>query len=34
VLEALVAGFPELKLIWADSGYAGKLVDWVVTALG
>ena len=31
VLEALVAGFPELKLIWADGGYAGKLVNWVAT---
>ena len=21
--------FPRLKLIWADGGYAGKLLDWV-----
>jgi putative transposase len=21
--------FPRLKLIWADGGYAGKLIDWV-----
>jgi len=26
--------FPRLKLIWADGGYAGKLVDWVKTACG
>jgi putative transposase len=23
--------FPRLRLIWADSGYAGRLVDWVWT---
>jgi len=33
VLEALVAGFPGVQLIWADGGYAGKLVDWVATHL-
>jgi len=27
VLEALMAGFPGVQLIWADGGYAGKLVD-------
>jgi putative transposase len=21
--------FPRLKLVWADGGYAGKLLDWV-----
>ena len=21
--------FPRLKLIWADGGYAGRLIDWV-----
>ena len=21
--------FPRLKLVWADGGYAGKLVDWL-----
>ena len=29
----LVGWLPRLKLIWADGGYAGKLVEWV-KALG
>ena len=33
VLTALVSHFPELQLIWADGGYAGKLVAWVTTVL-
>jgi transposase len=33
VLKARVARFPGLKLIWADGGYAGKLVTWVATVL-
>jgi transposase len=33
VLRALVARFPGLQLIWADGGYAGKLVAWVATVL-
>lgn len=33
VLQALLVKFPALKLIWADGGYAGKLVDWVATHL-
>jgi putative transposase len=33
VLAALVARFPGLQLIWADGGYAGKLVTWVATVL-
>src|SRR5512143_744734 len=33
VLEAVVAGFPGVQLIWADGGYAGKLVAWVATHL-
>jgi putative transposase len=33
VLEALLSQFPELELIWADGGYAGKLVEWVTTKL-
>jgi len=33
VLRALVARFPGLQLIWADRGYAGKLVTWVTTVL-
>ena len=33
VLTALVARFPGLQLLWADGGYAGKLVAWVTTVL-
>lgn len=29
VLEALRHRFTRLRLIWADAGYAGKLLDWV-----
>lgn len=29
VLEKARGCFPRLRLIWADGGYAGKLVDWV-----
>ena len=28
VLAYFFKGFCRLKLIWADGGYAGKLVDW------
>ena len=33
VLSKLTEGLPRLKLIWADGGYAGKLLDWVGTTL-
>lgn len=33
VLTKLVGRFPRLKLIWADAGYAGQLIEWVA-ALG
>jgi transposase len=26
--------FPTVRLVWADSGYAGKLVDYATTTLG
>jgi putative transposase len=29
VLDKIQYSFPKLHLIWADAGYAGKLVDWV-----
>ena len=29
VLARLIGRFPRLQLIWADGGYAGKLVQWV-----
>ena len=28
VLTKLNGRFPRLRLIWADGGYSGKLVDW------
>ncbi len=32
LLLAKVKGrFPRLKLIWADGGYAGQLIEWVAT---
>ena len=34
VLEKTRGLFPRLKLIWADGGYAGQLVDWVQNACG
>jgi hypothetical protein len=33
VLRALVTRLPGLQLIWADGGYAGKLVTRVATVL-
>ncbi len=29
VLTKLAGLFPRLKLIWADGGYAGQLIEWV-----
>ena len=29
VIDKLAGRFPNLSHIWADGGYAGKLVDWV-----
>jgi putative transposase len=29
VLQKLPGRFPRLRLIWADGGYAGQLVEWV-----
>ena len=31
VLERLGQGLGRLRLIWADGGYAGQLVEWVKT---
>lgn len=28
VLELLLGRFPRLRLIWADGGYRGKLIEW------
>ena len=29
VLEAMAVMHPGVRVVWADGGYAGKLVDWV-----
>jgi putative transposase len=34
VLARLLGRFPRLRLLWADGGYAGKLVDWVKETCG
>ena len=34
VLERIKGLFPRLKLIWADGGYAGSLVEWVKSVTG
>lgn len=31
-LEAVRRAFPTISLVWADGGYAGKLVEWAKTA--
>jgi putative transposase len=34
VLAKLLECFPRLRHLWADGGYAGKLVDWVHETCG
>ena len=34
VLAKLAGRFPRLRLIWADGGYAGKLLAWALATLG
>lgn len=34
VLARIVSCTPRLKLIWADGGYAGQLIEWVKSACG
>tara|TARA_B100000609_G_C17175781_1_gene414214 strand:+ start:851 stop:1225 length:375 start_codon:yes stop_codon:yes gene_type:complete len=34
VLEQFRRGFTRLKLIWADGGYAGKLIEWTKKEIG
>ena len=34
VLDRILYSFPKLRLIWADAGYTGKLVDWVRYFIG
>ena len=34
VLHKLKGRYPRLKLIWADGGYAGRLVEWAHSFAG
>jgi len=34
VLAKIVGLFPRLKLIWADGGYAGQLIEWTKQLAG
>jgi putative transposase len=34
VLEKAKDQFPRLKLVWADGGYRGKLIEWVKETCG
>ena len=34
VLQRVQGQLPRLRLIWADGGYAGQLIEWVQRALG
>ena len=34
VIETLGNRFPRLRLIWADGGYAGKLIEWTASLGG
>ena len=34
VIDKLIGRFPRLRLIWADAGYGGQLVDWVMSMSG
>jgi len=34
VLEKARSLFPSLRLVWADGGYSGALVEWVQTTCG
>ena len=29
LFEKVKGGFPRLHLVWADGGYAGKLISWL-----
>ena len=29
VIDKMIGRFPGLRLVWADAGYAGKLIEWV-----
>ena len=31
VIDKMIGRFPRLRLVWADAGYGGKLIEWVWT---
>ena len=34
VIDKMIGRFPHLRLVWADAGYGGKLIEWVWTLTG
>ena len=34
VIDKLIGRFPRMRLVWADAGYAGNLVEWVWALTG
>ena len=34
VIDKLTERLPRMKLVWADAGYAGKLIEWVWALTG
>ena len=34
VIDKMIGRFPRLRLVWADAGYGGKLIEWVWTLTG
>ena len=34
VIDKLIGRFPRMRLVWADAGYAGKLIEWVWALTG
>ena len=34
LLTSVAGRLPRLKVVWADGGYAGQLIDWVLATCG
>ena len=34
VIDKLIGRFPRMRLVWADAGYAGMLIEWVWALTG
>ena len=34
VIDKLTGRFPRMRLVWANAGYAGKLIEWVWALTG